>query len=165
MTLDLVTNRELYEDVYPSESDDSSVDNDDSAESEVENETFTEFIREKDRLQDQIVRTQDEYKSAVSCLNMLDSYGKSFSESHPDNLGASIAAYQEERRKAFEISFSTDQKTKVLRKKLENLRKRIKLLSKTSKRENKSRSNEARAIEKETAYRYREGGFKASAEE
>lgn len=102
MSIDLVVNREFYEEIYPSESDDSHDDDDDLSDSEHGSEAMKIFSKETDRIQSLIREAYNEQASANTRLKILDNYGANFAITRPNNLTASLAGYKEERKMIFQ---------------------------------------------------------------
>ena len=137
MTVDLVVNREFYEEIYPSESDDSDGHDDDLSDSESENEAMKIFSTETEKIQNQIQEASEEQASASSQLNILDRYGDSFATPRPDNLNASLTAYKEERKRVFQDYAASVAKIKDLKDELDKLNKRNRLVQKAAERNRK----------------------------
>ncbi|KAL8838528.1 MAG: hypothetical protein Q9170_002108 [Blastenia crenularia] len=103
MTIDLVDNREHYEDVYPSDSEDEEAsDSDTASETDDHPEEFKELTSKIESLESSVKGATEERNSAQSRLRMLDNYASSLTTSRPDDIAACVGAYQGERAKAFE---------------------------------------------------------------
>lgn len=114
MAVDLVVNRESYEEIYPSDSDDSDSDDDDLSDSEPENEAMEIFSKESERIKNQIKQAHEGLASASSRLDILDRHGQSFAKSCPDNLNANLDAYKVERKKIFQDYAASDEMLKSM---------------------------------------------------
>ena len=101
MTIDLVHNREVYEDVYPSESEDEESDNGTSSESEDEPLTIRNLNSQIQKLELSIKEAAEERNSAQGRMDMLGNYVRSLSASRPDEIATCVKAYRSERLKAF----------------------------------------------------------------
>ena len=103
MTIDLVENYEHFEDVYPSESDDtSSSDSETSSDSDGETEAVKNLTSQIRKLNLVLRQGAEERNSAQARVTMLDNYARSLVTSRPDNIEACVEAYQTQRAKAFE---------------------------------------------------------------
>lgn len=122
MTIDLVVNRESYEEIYPSESDDSDGLEDDLGNSESENEAMKIYSKETEKIQNLIKEATEEQASATSRLNILDQYGQSFGK-YSDDLKASLNAYKKERKSIFKDYAASVAKIKDLKDDLSRLEK------------------------------------------
>ncbi|KAK0112633.1 hypothetical protein ONS95_014372 [Cadophora gregata] len=101
VTVDLLPNREVYEDVYPSDSED-----EDDSESEDSDAEVDEMKRINDRIKKLNVRLLDEQEkinSAANRLKICDNFGKSVETERPPpaDLDKLIAAYDTERKKIY----------------------------------------------------------------
>ncbi|MCJ1426864.1 hypothetical protein MMC29_004767 [Sticta canariensis] len=146
MTVDLVVNRELYEEIYPSQSDDSDGHDDDLSDSESENEAMKIFSTEMEKIQNRIQEASEEQASASSQLNFLDRYGQRFAIPRPDNLdylNASLNAYKEERKRIFQDHAASVAKIKDLKDELYKLNKRNRHVQKATER-NRKKSERAK---------------------
>ena len=114
MAVDLVVNRESYEEIYPSDSDDSDSGDDDLSDSEPENEAMEIFSKESEKIENQIKQAREGLASASSRLNILDRYGQSFATPRPDNLNASLDAYKVERKKIFQDYSASEEMLKAM---------------------------------------------------
>lgn len=103
MTIDLVENREVFEDVYPSDSDDAQEsESDESSDSDTEPQAIKDLVSELVALEMAAKEATEERDSAQGRLNMLDNYARSLTTSRPDDIAACVTAYQTERAKAFD---------------------------------------------------------------
>ncbi|KAL8677286.1 MAG: hypothetical protein Q9186_006273 [Xanthomendoza sp. 1 TL-2023] len=103
MTVDLVDNREHFEDVYPSDSEEGEEsDGNDLSDSDTEPEAVKDLTSQLRELELSAKEAAEERNSAQGRLNMLDNYARSLTTSRPDDIAACVSAYQTERAKAFE---------------------------------------------------------------
>ncbi|KAL8651067.1 MAG: hypothetical protein Q9226_004871 [Calogaya cf. arnoldii] len=103
LTIDLVDNREHFEDAYPSDSDDNEErDNDGTSDSDDEPQGIKDLTSQLQELEMSAKNATEKRNSAQGRLNMLDNYAKSLTTSRPEDIGACVSAYQSERAKAFE---------------------------------------------------------------
>lgn len=149
MTVDLVVNRELYEDICPSESSDSDCHEDDLSDSEPENEAMKIFSKETEKIQNLIREASEEQASANTRLHILDQYGQSFASPRPDNpnaslapdnLSAGLAAYKEERKKIFQDHAASAAKTRELEDELSRLKRKNRHVQKAAEKNRKKAS-------------------------
>ena len=136
MTIDLVVNRESYEEIYPSESDDSDGLEDNLSESESENEAMKIYSKETEKIQNLIKEATEKQASATSRLNILDQYGQSFGE-YSDNLKASLNTYKEERKSIFKDYAASVAKIKDLKDDLSRLEKNNRHVEKAAEKHRK----------------------------
>lgn len=113
MTVDLVFNKEKYDDVYPKDEEDSD-DEDEEADSEPENEVLKRYEEESEKLDNLVKEASDEQLSANSRLNILEQYGTTIAKSSPEGLSKGIEQYKVERRKIFEDHTASVAKLKEL---------------------------------------------------
>lgn len=115
MTVDLVLNKEKYEDIYPEEEEQDSGDNEDEeADSEPENEVIKRYKEESEKLDNLVKEASDEQLSANSRLNILEQYGTTVAKSSPENLSRGIEQYKVERKSIFEDHTASVAKLKQL---------------------------------------------------
>jgi len=101
VTVDLLPNREVYEDVYPSDSED-----EDGSESEDSDAEVDEMKSINDRIKRLNVRLLDEQEkinNAANRLKICDNFGKSVEKERPApaDLDKLIEAYNTERKKIY----------------------------------------------------------------
>lgn len=113
MTVDLIFNKEKYDDVYPKDEEDSD-EEDEEADSEPENEVVKRYKEESEKLDNLVKEASDEQLSANSRLNILEQYGTTVAKSSPDGLSKGIEQYKVERRKIFEDHTASVAKLKEL---------------------------------------------------
>lgn len=136
MSVDLVVNREFYEEIYPSESDDSHDHDDDLSDSEHESEAMKIFSKETERIQNLIEEASEEQASATSRLKILDSHGENFT-TRPNNISASLAAYKEERKIIIQDHAASVKKIKDLEDEQSELKKKYRHAQKVAEKSRK----------------------------
>ncbi|KAI4251401.1 MAG: hypothetical protein LQ352_004872 [Teloschistes flavicans] len=103
ITVDLVDNREQYEDMYPSESEeDEEETSDSSTDSDTESAVVKNLTSQIQHLELLAKEAAEERSSAQGRLNMLENYARSLTTSRPDDITACVSAYGNQRAKAFE---------------------------------------------------------------
>lgn len=124
--VDLITNRDDFEDVYPSDSDseDSDVPMDDADDIDEPSNVTKALARESIHNGDSMKKAKEEKASATSRLAMLENYGRSFDKDRPKDLEAVIEAYRAERQKAFYVHFASEARIKTLERERANLQKK-----------------------------------------
>ena len=154
LMVELVLNRDRYEDVYPSDSGDEDEDEEPRSDEEPDDiKTLKDEIKAVDR---KVQQTEEAKASATSRLRILELYGESVAKDHPDNIVDCISTYEEERKKAFNIFHScekdiTDLKKRGMqtRKKVQKLESKVlKAKAKASRAEEKQKEHEEREREK-----------------
>ncbi len=102
VNVDLLPNRELFEDIYPSDSDD---DDDEDEEDEEEKEVEAmKTINDKIKLLNvQLLNKQEAINSAAKRLLICDNFGKSVADNRPpiNEMETLVKAYQVEREKIY----------------------------------------------------------------
>jgi len=101
VTVDLLPNREVYEDIYPSDSEEE--DEEDEDESEVEQESMKNVADKIKRLNIDLLNEQEKINSAANRLSICDNFGKSVASDRPPpgDLEKLLKAYHEEREKIY----------------------------------------------------------------
>ncbi|KAL8968946.1 MAG: hypothetical protein Q9183_002235, partial [Haloplaca sp. 2 TL-2023] len=159
MTIDLVDNRELYEDVYPSDSGDEESDDATSSESEEEPLTVRNLSSQIQKLELSIKEAAEERNSAQERMDMLGNYARSLSASRPDDIAACIETYRSERLKAFGDHKNGEATVKREEEKMEKLRtRRLREMQKLASQ--KAKTNRAKA--RETKNKLREKQLKVA---
>ncbi|KAL8647971.1 MAG: hypothetical protein Q9210_005243 [Variospora velana] len=140
MTVDLVDNREHFEDVYPSDSEHGELsESDSSSESDNEPEAIRDLAAQIRTLELSMKDATEQRNSAQGRLNMLDNYARSLTTSRPDDIAACVDAYQTVRSKAFESHKDGEIKLKEYEQQISKLRnKRTKLVQKETERKRKA---------------------------
>jgi hypothetical protein len=102
VTVDLLPNREVYQDIYPSDSDDSS--DDDEDEDDDDKVEAMKTVNDKiKQLNIQLLGKKEIINSAAKRLLICDNFGKSVTENRPpvDEIEALVKAYLTEREKIY----------------------------------------------------------------
>ncbi|XXG97972.1 threonyl-tRNA synthetase [Hypoxylon texense] len=174
-TVELLPNCETFHDVYPEfDSDNSDASPDEEEEDDSDDDDDDEQIRylqkELRNVQAEIedLRTKKEYateltKSADSCLELLDSYGQSLTETRATNaevdIAGTIAIYKYERGGLFENSMTGKERIREVQKKMSELTKEearfLGLIRKESDKARKARMKAAKAKGKKKEERQR----------
>ena len=116
LTVELVANRERYEEIYPSESDSSETD-EDHAGLDAKSEHARNFTEELQRIRGLINDVREDRDSAQRCLGMLANYGDSIASSITSaakDIHESMEAYRRARKDAFEIKTANERKLESL---------------------------------------------------
>ena len=129
MTIDLVENPEHFEDVYPSETEEtSSSESESSSESDDETEAVKDLTSQIRKLSGIVREAAEQRNSAQGRLTMLDNYARSLITSRPDNIVACVDAYRSQRAQAFENHNYGESKLEELEgqvKKLKNRKRKL----------------------------------------
>lgn len=109
MKVDLVPNREKYEDIYPHSDSEEEI-SDEDLDSKVDNyeeplEART-LAQESADLHDDLERATEDRRSAASQLKMLEDFAGSLKSSRPTDLEHVVSAYREQRKEAFDREVS-----------------------------------------------------------
>lgn len=114
MTVDLISNKEKYDDFYPKDKE-ASEDEDEESDSEPENEVIKRYKEESEKLDNLVKEASEEQLSANSRLNILEQYGTTVAKSSPEGLSQGMEQYKVERRKIFEDHMASVAKLKELK--------------------------------------------------
>lgn len=130
VTVDLLPNREVYEDIYPSDSEEEDDDEDD--ESDVEHEGMMSIADKIKKLKIDLLNEQEKINSAANRLSICDNFGKSVASDRPppDDLEKLLKAYNEEREKIYKDHLATTHISEKIR---EDIRKAEKEKAKLAK--------------------------------
>ncbi|TVY81731.1 hypothetical protein LSUE1_G005469 [Lachnellula suecica] len=115
VTVDLISNREVYEDIYPSDSEDES---DEEEEDESGQPEAIKAIDDKvKKLNGDLVTEQEYINSATTRLSICDSFGMSVSKDRPppNELENFLEAYNEERKKIYRDHESSTRAMETIR--------------------------------------------------
>jgi hypothetical protein len=121
MTVELVPNRELFQEAYPDESESSEDDSEpEYRDSDDEEESVREISRELKNLRLQITEATEAQSSATQRLMTLDRYSKSATAQHltPDEIVQLDQMYGEERASVFKIHSAASLKLAELKKRV-----------------------------------------------
>ncbi|KAK2623535.1 hypothetical protein QTJ16_007089 [Diplocarpon rosae] len=101
VAVDLLPNREVYEDIYPSDSEEE--EDDEFEDSDVETEGIVAANEKIQELHTQLLGEQEAINSAAERLRICDNFGRSVEANRPppDDLEALIKAYHTERVKIY----------------------------------------------------------------
>ncbi|KAL9001279.1 MAG: hypothetical protein Q9169_000170 [Polycauliona sp. 2 TL-2023] len=150
LTIDLVDNREHFEDAYPSDPEDvEDSDNDNASDSDAEPQPVKNLNSRLQELERQAKNATEQRNSAQGCLNMLDNYSRSLTTSRPDNIEGCVAAYQRVREKAFENHKGGEATLKQLDSQISKIKlEKRKIQLKIQKKQTKANRAETKAQEK-----------------
>lgn len=146
MTIDLVDNPEHFEDVYPSDSEDAaSFKNNISPEPDEESEAVRDVNSQLRRLNWSIKEAAEQRNSGQGRLNMLENYARSMTTT-PNDIEASVGAYQLLRAKAFESHRDGEIKLGEHEEEIKKLKvKKSRLLQVEKEKKSKAEESKARA--------------------
>ena len=117
MMVDLVTNKQAYEDVYPETDDEEEPPAPDTKEPIVSNEEIDALTHEIDDMDQKMKQLSEDLGSASGQLSILDKYKNTVEKNPPTDLPKFVQVYSEERQKAFkffnESQSQKDSKLKV----------------------------------------------------
>jgi hypothetical protein len=104
MTVHLVPNREIFEEIYPDDSDDSDTESELDWDSDDDDDAVKAQKKAVEVLKDAIQVATEGRNSAAKRLGVLDSYAETLETEHtdPGKLAEAMATYQKERAKIFE---------------------------------------------------------------
>ncbi|KAL9098902.1 MAG: hypothetical protein Q9163_005521 [Psora crenata] len=161
MMVELVDNRDRYEDVYPSDSEEEEGEDESSEESDsdIEKEDIKALEEEDERISQAIKHANEDKASASGRLTILETYGKSVELNRPEDIQELLRQYSLEREKAYADFSASEQKAKNLAKERQKITKRkqrtIANAILNAKKE-KAKANKAKAKEKEKKQRAKE---------
>jgi Domain of unknown function (DUF4139)/N-terminal domain of unknown function (DUF4140) len=101
VTVDLLPNRDVWEDIYPSDSEEEDSDEEEKSEDETENmRTLNDKLK---KLNVQLLHEQEKINSGSHRLKICDAFGKSVEKERPSpaDLDKLIDAYQTERERIY----------------------------------------------------------------
>ena len=152
MMVEFTPNKEKYDDVYSSDSDDEGAGDstDEQAESNTESDMIKPLEGEVRKTTDALKKVKEKKASATSRLATLESYGRSLEKDRPKDLEACMRAYHEERQKTFEDRFSSEARFEALTfdyRKL--LKKQAKAINAAAKNQEEVRNEKAKLAEKD----------------
>jgi len=150
MTVDLVKNRQRYEDVFPDDDSDGEVeDEEEMSDSEMYGEKTKALIEERKKIEQEIKVASEEMASASGQRTILERYGSSVDKDRPSDLGACLSAYREERCKTFEVLNACEMKVMDLTKRREKVeQKGTKAKNADYKANRKARKEKRKELEK-----------------
>ncbi|PSN73028.1 hypothetical protein BS50DRAFT_568620 [Corynespora cassiicola Philippines] len=153
MTVELVPNHQIFEEVYPDESESSDDESDvEFYDSEDEEDAVKEISKEIKALQLRLTEAIEDQNSATERLSTLDRYAKTASAEHlnADELVKLNAKYKEERHSIFKVHSEAIQAVADLRKQVSRKEHEKNLAGKEAK---KRRAREAKQKAKEKRQR------------
>jgi len=101
MTVQLIANREVYEDIYPSD-DEEEEEDEDEADSDQEDDATKAVTVEIAKLNVDLLAANEKSDSASARLSMLEKYTGTVASKRPDDLEKCLKDYSIERAKAYE---------------------------------------------------------------
>lgn len=149
VTVDLLPNREVYEDIYPSDSEDDDDDEDD--ESDEEAQAMTVINDKIKKLNISLLDDQEKINSAANRLQICDNFGKSVEKTRPppENLNNVLNAYREEREKIYRDHEATTASAEKVREEIRKAEKeKTKLAKELVKANEKKEKEKAKLKEK-----------------
>lgn len=110
--VDRLPNREHWDDVYPSESEDDGLDDEQSDENQ-DSEKSKILSKEMEAKEASIKQIKEQQASASARLTILENSAKSVEKECPDSIGIFLDVYQAQRQKAFEAYHTSEFKMKI----------------------------------------------------
>ena len=142
MVVMLVDNKEKYEDLYPSDSEESEIEEDDSDE-EVETEGSKTINTEIEEIKSRVKDAVEGQNAALDMLEMIKQFGFRVGDTHAAPLQDTMDSCGRERQKAYELHKSSttklDQSWKQLEQKEKELKKELEPAFKAKDRVSKAR--------------------------
>ncbi len=123
MTVTLITNREVYEDIYPSV-DEEDEDDEDEADSDQEDDATKAVTAEIAKLNVELLAENEKSNSASARLAMLKKYSDTVASKRPDDLEKCLLDYSIERAKAYADQVASAARADELAKKIHVLNKK-----------------------------------------
>ncbi|KAH8670804.1 hypothetical protein BX600DRAFT_229780 [Xylariales sp. PMI_506] len=124
MTIELVPNREVFEEVYPETDDGNESLDDDNIldDSDDDTDVVKELITEVNNLKGELEELSETLASAQCRLRSIDQYVQSLSvaKCSPDDIHKILANHEQERAAVFKVSRTVNSKTTILTKKLKH---------------------------------------------
>ncbi|KAG9232863.1 hypothetical protein BJ875DRAFT_426897 [Amylocarpus encephaloides] len=151
VSVDLLPNRELFEDIYPSDDDDDDEETDDEHDSEAEQEAMIEVVNKIKDLNVRLLAEQETINSAATRLIISDYFGKGTVKDRPppSDLGKLVEAYKEERQKIYRDHENSTAASEKIREQITKAEKqKAKLAKEWVKANEKKKKEEAKAKEK-----------------
>jgi hypothetical protein len=146
ITVELLPNRDIFEDIYPdSDSDKEDSDQDDDDAEEKANAALEEVKDKIQELKDDQNRASEGVASAASRLKFLDAYGNSLDKKRGVDIEVSVETYRKEREKVFADHMSGSVRVRDLARKILDLGKeQVRLEKLAFKEERKAAKAKAR---------------------
>ncbi|KAF4613388.1 hypothetical protein G7Y89_g15498 [Cudoniella acicularis] len=149
VSVDLLPNRELFEDIYPEDEDEDEDEEDD--ESEEEPEAMTAIVDKIKDLNIELLGEQEKINSAANRLQICDNLGKSVANKPPPHaeLQELLREYREEREKIYKDHESSTNASEKIRDKIRKAAKeKTKLAKELVKANEKKEKEKAKLREK-----------------
>ncbi|KAF2182203.1 hypothetical protein K469DRAFT_712812 [Zopfia rhizophila CBS 207.26] len=121
MTVELMPNRDIFEEIYPQESDTSDADSDQNFhDSDDETEAVRTISKELKNLRLRVTEATETQNSATERLSTLDKYAKSVTSEHnsPDEITKLLQKYEEDRSAVFQVHSAATQTLAALKKQI-----------------------------------------------
>lgn len=132
LSVQLIDNKENYDDIYPSD-DESEEDSDDDEDSEKEEDAIKAISDEIKKFELEAGNADEIVNEASARLTMLEAYGSTLkSDKRPQNIGEFLHEYHLERNKAFAAKSEGLAKARELREKVQILNKKKARLGKAA---------------------------------
>lgn len=165
MIVEYVDNKETYQDVYPSDSENEDEDEDESGEEsgDEDPDVIKDLTNDNETINEALKTANEEKASASARLGILENYGKQVQNDRPQDLEGRLVVYQRERSKAF----ADFQKSETNINKLGDERKALLLkIAKAKERvlKEKSKAKQAKEKRKEKVKREKEKKLAAKCE-
>ncbi|KAB5540290.1 hypothetical protein GE09DRAFT_1225744 [Coniochaeta sp. 2T2.1] len=125
ISVELLPNREIFEEIYPDDDDDESEELDDDEpdhDQKKESEAMASLNDKLTSLEDEQKRVKEIIASAESQVKILDSYGTSIKRENTDDIRADLKDYRNEREKAFKDHLDAAVEDRELSKKIADLK-------------------------------------------
>ena len=163
MIVEYVDNKETYQDVYPSDSENEDEDESEEESGDEDSDMIKDLTNDDGTINEALKIANEEKATASAKLGILENYGKQVHNDRPQDLEGRLVVYRRERSKAF----ADFQKSENNINKLGDERKALLLkIAKAKKRalKEKSKANQAKAKRKERAKREKEKKSEAKCE-
>ncbi|KAK4185712.1 hypothetical protein QBC35DRAFT_476125 [Podospora australis] len=145
ITVELLPNRDIFQEIYP-DSDDSESESDDDDDNEDETKDKKELDAVNNLLQtyrDKIYREEDIQASVQDRLKFLDAYGKSLDKKRGVEIDVGLAQYRDERAKLYQERAGSVVRVRELQKETSRLEREYLRLQKLQTKE-KEKANKAK---------------------
>lgn len=166
ISVELLENSEIFEEIYPDSEKDESDDSDDETDQAAstkgsDDDALTPAKTELKAVQDKIVAVLDDVKragevvsSAEKRLNLLEEYGKKFEPKSGTDVGEIVDVYTEQRGKTFQDHIDGTVRQRELQAEVNRLRKKESKLKEQVRKEDNKRAKAA--VKKQAAKRKKE---------
>ena len=148
---DLLPNREIYEEIYPSDDDDDDDETSSSDESDEEIDEMKELNAKIKKLQKSLVEEQEKTNSGTNRLQICDNFGQSVRDARPPppELKILLEAYQVEREKIFHEHEASSAAAEDLQKEINKVEKQKTKLAKSLVKANEKKEKEKAKLEQQ----------------